>query len=100
MRSSQVRLSQVLENSTALYLEIEQQCQQCQQSLREEDILSGFGKNLSAYVIRCPLCKDNFVPKFWVYSEYKTDYLKGREGMSIQLLSPVTLYKEYVNVLD
>ena len=35
-----------------------------------------------------------------VYSEYKTDYLKGREGVSIQLLSPVTLYKEYINIVE
>lgn len=45
--------------------------------------MSGFSKNLSSYVIKCPMCKENFVPKFTVYSEYKTDYLKGREGMSV-----------------
>ena len=46
------------------------------------------------------MCKENFVPKFTVYSEHKTDYLKGREGMSVQLLSPVTLYKEYINIVE
>ena len=51
-------------------------------------------------MIKCPICKENFVPKFMVYSEYKTDYLKGREGVSIQLLSPVTLYKEYINIVE
>jgi len=51
-------------------------------------------------VIKCPICKENYVPKFNVYSEYKTDFLKGREGMSIQMLSPVTLYKEYINLVE
>ena len=46
------------------------------------------------------MCKENFVPKFNVYSEHKTDWLKGRDGMSIQMLSPVTLYKEYINIVE
>jgi hypothetical protein len=62
--------------------------------------LTGFSKNLSAYVIKCPICKESFVPKFVVYSEYKTEYLKGRDGLSVQLLSPVTLYKEYINIVE
>ena len=68
--------------------------------MKEEEILSGFSKNLSAYIIKCPICKENFVPKFKVYSEHKTDYLKGKDGMSVQLLSPVSLYKEYVNIVE
>lgn len=40
------------------------------------------------------------MPKFKVYSEHKNDFLKGRDGISIQLLSPVTLYKEYVNIVE
>ena len=35
-----------------------------------------------------------------IYSEYKTDYLKGKEGLSVQLLSPVILYKEYINLVE
>jgi len=35
-----------------------------------------------------------------VYSEYKTDYLKGREGVSITMLSPIILYKEYINIIE
>jgi len=81
-RHSCVKLSQVLQQSS-LFIEFESLCQQCDKPLREEEILSGFSKNLSAYVIRCPLCKENYVPKFIIYSEYKTDYLKGRDGMSI-----------------
>lgn len=68
--------------------------------MKEEELLSGFTKNLSSYVVKCPMCKGNFVPRFTVYSEYKTDYLKGREGLSIQMLSPVTLYKEYINIIE
>lgn len=97
-RASYVKLSQILENS--LYMEIEPLCQQCDKPLKEEEILSGFSKNLSAYVIRCPICKECFVPKFKVYSEHKTEYLKGRDGMSMQLLSPVILYKEYINIVE
>ncbi len=52
------------------------------------------------YTIKCPICNNQYVPKFNVYSEYKTDYLRGRDGMSISLLSPVTLYKEYINIVE
>ena len=49
----------------------------------------------------CPICKNCFVPKFTIYSEYSTQYLKeGREGLTMQLLSPVVLYKELINVLN
>lgn len=51
-------------------------------------------------MIRCPICKESYVPKFTVYSEHKTDYIKGKDGMSIQLLSPVILYKEYINIVE
>lgn len=40
------------------------------------------------------------MPKFNIYSEYKTDYLKGRDGMKLTFLSPVTLYKEYINLVE
>ena len=40
------------------------------------------------------------MPKFSIYSEYKTDYLKGRDGIKLTFLSPVTLYKEYVNLVE
>ena len=93
-----MKLSQILENS--LYLEIEAICQQCEKPLKEEEILSSFSKNLSAYAIKCPLCKENDVPKFKVYSEHKTDYIRGKEGQRVQLLSPVTLYKEYINIVE
>jgi hypothetical protein len=83
-----------------LYFEFESLCQECFKPLKEEEILSGFSKNLSAYVIKCPLCQNSNVPKFNIYSEYKTDYLKGREGIKITFLSPVTLYKEYINLVE
>lgn len=40
------------------------------------------------------------MPEFTVYSEYKTDYLKGREGVKVTLLSPIILYKEYINLVE
>jgi hypothetical protein len=98
-RVSQVKLSQVL-LSSALYLSFDQQCGQCDGFLREEEILSGFSKGASVYVITCPLCKERFVPKFTVFSEYKTDYLQGKDGMKVTLLSPITLYKEYINIVE
>ena len=40
-----------------------------------------------------------FVPKFTIYSEYKTQFINGREGLTMQLLPPVALYKEFINTL-
>lgn len=99
-RVSCVKLSQILNELSSLYLEFESKCGQCDRNLKEEEILSGFAKSTSMYTIKCPICKDSYVPKFTVYSEYKTDYLKGRDGMTITLLSPVTLYKEYINIVE
>ncbi len=83
-----------------MFIEIDCECSQCEKVLKEEELLSGFTKNLSAYTVKCPACGGNFVPRFTVYSEYKTDYLKGRDGVSIQMLSPLTLYKEYINISE
>jgi hypothetical protein len=63
----QSKLSYVLENS--LFLEIEKSCGKCKEFLREEEILSGFQKNMSNYTVKCPICKEFFVPKFTIYSE-------------------------------
>ena len=35
-----------------------------------------------------------------MYSEYKTAFINGREGLTIQLLPPVALYKEFINTLS
>jgi hypothetical protein len=35
-----------------------------------------------------------------IFSEYKTDFIKGKDGFRVQLLSPVTLYKEYINIVE
>jgi hypothetical protein len=51
-------------------------------------------------VINCPLCREKFVAKFTVYPEYKTDYLQVREGMKMILLSFITLYNEYINIVE
>lgn len=62
---------------------MELECSQCDKALKEEELMSGFTKNLSAYVVTCPICKKSFVPRFTVFSEYKTDYLKGRDGLGV-----------------
>jgi hypothetical protein len=59
-RISCVKLSQILENS--LFLDMDLECSQCEKSLKEEELLSGFTKNLSSYTVKCPICKGNFVP--------------------------------------
>lgn len=41
------------------------------------------------------------MPKFTIFSEYTTQYLKeGRSGLTMQLLSPVVLQKELINILN
>ena len=35
-----------------------------------------------------------------MYSEYDTPYLAGRAGMTLPLLSPVVLHKEFTNTLN
>ena len=35
-----------------------------------------------------------------VYSEYKTPYVNGRDGLPMQLLPPIALYKEFINTLS
>jgi phage FluMu protein Com len=68
----------VLEN--LLYIDIEKSCSKCKESLREEEIFSGFQKNLSNYLVKCPICKAMFVPKFSIYSEQDSNFLNGRKG--------------------
>jgi hypothetical protein len=87
----------VLENS--LFLEIEKSCSKCKEFLREEEIFSGFQKNLSNHTVKCPICSECFVPKFSIYSEQENAYVKGRKGQTISLLPPVTLYKEFFNII-
>ena len=35
-----------------------------------------------------------------MYSEYKTAFINGREGLTMQLLPPAALYKEFINTLS
>ena len=92
-----VKLSQVLENN--LFMELCKECMQCENPIREEEILSCMQKDQSDYTIKCPHCMKCFVPKFTIYSEYKTQFINGREGLTMQLLPPVALYKEFINTL-
>jgi NAD-dependent SIR2 family protein deacetylase len=82
-----------------LFLDIEKSCSKCKEYLREEEIFTGFQKNLSNYTVKCPICKECFVPKFTIYSEQENSYTKGRKGQTISLLPPVTLYKEFFNII-
>ena len=67
--------------------------------MREEELFSGFQKSLSNYTVKCPICKSQFVPKFTIYCEQDNAYLNGRKGTNISLLPPITLYKEFFNIL-
>ena len=62
-----MRLSSVLEN--LLYFEMDKQCPNCKQVLREEEIMSGFEKNLTNYKVVCPICKESFIEQFTIYTE-------------------------------
>jgi len=62
--------------------------------------MTGFQKNLSNYTCKCPVCKEMFVPKFKIHSENDTPYLQGRKGETVSLLPPVTLYKEFINIIS
>ena len=96
--SKAFRLSAVLES--ALFMDVEKQCSKCKEPLREEELLSGFEKNLSNYTVKCPICKKPFIPKFAIYAEHESIYLpKGRQGETVSLLPPITLYKEFFNIL-
>ena len=76
---NQSKLSYLLENS--LYLEILKDCNQCGQQLIEEEMLTGMLKNQSEYIIKCPKCKQCFVPKFMIYTEHKSKVLpEGKKG--------------------
>jgi len=51
-----MKLSYILEN--LLYFDIDKVCPKCKETLREEEVFSGFQKNLSSYTVKCPICKD------------------------------------------
>jgi len=62
-------------------------------------MFSGFQKSLSNYTVKCPICHQQYVPKFTIYSEQENLYLNGRKGVTVHLLPPITLYKEFFNIL-
>ena len=95
--SNSVKLSNVLENS--LFMDIEKMCLKCKEMLREEEILTGFQKDLNNYTVKCPKCQQCFVPKFTIYSEQDNVYINGKKGQKINLLPPITLYKQFFNLV-
>ena len=85
---------------SSLFIEIDKTCQKCKETLREEEIFSGFVKSLSNYTVKCPICRGQYVAKFVIYSEIEgSSYLNGRKGTSVKLLPPLTLYKEFFNII-
>lgn len=63
--------------------------------------MTGMMKNQSEYIIKCPICKGCFVPKFTIYTDRSSPILpEGKKGLTMQLLSPVVLYKEFINTLN
>ena len=95
--SNPAKLSYVLESP--LFIQLDKQCSKCKEQLREEEIFSGFSKNTSSYTVKCPLCKAMFRPKFTIYCEHENSFLNGRNGHIVLLLPPVTLYKEFFNIM-
>ena len=93
-----MRLSYILEN--CLFFEITKNCLKCKEPLREEEVFSGFQKNLSNYTTKCPICSGMFVPKFTIYSETENQWIDGKKGKVFQLLPPITLYKDFCNVIS
>jgi len=41
-----------------------------------------------------------FVPKFTIYSEHENSFVQGRKGEVISMLPPLTLYKEFINIIS
>jgi hypothetical protein len=50
-------------------MDIDTKCSKCKDDLREEEILTGFKKDINDYTVLCPKCNQPFVPKFTIYSE-------------------------------
>jgi len=96
--SNLMKLSYILEN--LLYFEIDKICPKCNETLREEEVFSGFQKNLSSYTIKCPICSGQYVPKFKIYTEQENAFVSGRKGETISMLPPVCLYKEFINIIS
>ena len=92
-----MKLSNVLEN--CLLIEIEKKCSKCKEELREEEILTGFKKDYDDYTVHCPKCKQPFVPKFTIYTEQDNTFIPGKKGTKLNLLSPITLYKQFYNLI-
>lgn len=40
-----------------------------------------------------------FVPKFKIYTESDNNFINGQSGETIQMLPPICLYKEYINII-
>ena len=95
--SNSVKLSNVLENS--LFMDIEKMCLKCKEMLREEEILTGFQKDLNNYTVKCPKCQQCFVPKFTIYSEQDNVFLGQTRMYHIKNTSVCNKPRKYA-ILD
>ena len=55
---------------------------------------------LSQAYVSCSICKKEFVPKITLYSEHITEFINGKQGTTVNMLPPVTLYKELLNIFE
>ena len=76
-------------------VEILTQCgnDNCKKPLSEEEIFSGWPKDLNTYKCQCKNCKQDFTPKLLITK-------KRNKTKLFELLSPVVLNKEITNIIS
>jgi hypothetical protein len=72
----------------------------CEKVLKEEEIMSGWEKSMNQYIVKCPHCSCKFVPRINIFTESSHNLLCGKEGTSVEFLSPAALFKEFMNCLN
>jgi hypothetical protein len=45
--------------------------------------MTGFQRNLSSYTCVCPICHQQFIPKFRVHCENENNFINGKAGDTI-----------------
>ena len=61
-------------------MDIDSKCSKCKEDLREEEILTGFKKDINDYTVKCPKCNQQFLCKFTIYTEQENMYIDGKKG--------------------
>lgn len=65
----------------------------CTCKLTEEQLMSGFSRNLNTYTVKCAECKGEFVPQMEIY-------LDAKKTKHYYLLSPPLFLKEFFNLIE